>query len=132
MSKCLYGHNVMMIVAEPGTLWVLQKEGRVMRRLLVVMGLGMLLLSWSWVEATSWEEMGKLDEHWTMSGSLRTRWENWHWFNPGDLSGAAGENDNNTYNFFAPERRLGITAEFERSESLVRIGETRLLSLPSD
>ena len=122
----------MMIVAEPGTLWVLQKEGRVMRRLLVVMGLGILLLSWSWVEATSWEEMGKLDEHWTLSGSLRTRWENWHWFNPGDLSGAAGENDNNTYNFFATQLRLGIKYQYDPWEAFVQMQDTRLLSLPSD
>jgi len=84
------------------------------------------------VEAVDWEKLGQLDSHWRLKASLRTRWENWHWFDPGNLSGSAGERDNNTYNFFATQLRVGLMYANDPWEVFVQMQDTRLLSLPSD
>ncbi len=60
----------------------------------------------------------------SVSGSLRTRWELWNWFEP------SGTQDND-YDFFATVARFGAQWKDERFDIVVEGQNTALLDLPT-
>src|SRR5262249_22399047 len=70
-------------------------------------------------------------QHLSLTGSLRTRYEWWNWFDPGHF--ARSQNDNNDYGFAATLLRLGLRYDTKQwFDAFVEVQNTALLSLPND
>lgn len=77
--------------------------------------------------AGSVRELGRLDEHWRIMGSIRGRYEVWNFFDPG-----AVPNGNNDYGFFALKARLGLQYQSRGLEAFLEGQWTHLFGLPDD
>lgn len=78
-----------------------------------------------------WAGWNEHQQRLSLTGSLRTRYELWNWFDPGNLAGS--HNNNNDNGFAATRLRLGLRYDTKnRFDAFVEAQNTAFLSLPDD
>jgi hypothetical protein len=94
----------------------------------ICLGLTVLALL---VAAPLWAGWEEQRQRLTLSASLRTRYELWNWFDPGNIP--SSQNENNDYGFGATLLRLGLRYDTKKwFDAFAEVQNTALLNLPDD